>query len=74
MASKPFTASLMTEYGITQINNDMDPYENWDVGEIVGFSLGRVSEDILPLLLQYAPDHVPEKKARMRSCRSGVVG
>jgi hypothetical protein len=45
----------VTEDWITNFNDDMDPYENWDVGEIVGFTLGRVSEDILPLLLQYAP-------------------
>ena len=48
-------SEAVTEDWITNFNDDMDPYENWDVGEIVGFTLGRVSEDILPLLLQYAP-------------------
>ena len=72
---QPVYSEPVTEYWITHFNNDMDPYENWDVGEIVGFSLGRVSEDILPLLLQYAPDHDPEKKERMRSFRrSSVAG
>ena len=37
---QPVYSEPVTEYWITHFNNDMDPYENWDVGEIVGFSLG----------------------------------
>ena len=60
---------------ITHFNDDFDPYENYDVGEIVGFTLSRVSEDILPLLLQYAPKYDPDKQERMRRFRrSGVAG
>ena len=69
-------SEAVTEYWITHFNDDFDPYENYDVGEIVGFTLGRVSEDILPLLLQYAPsEYDPDKQERMRRFRrSGVAG
>ena len=69
-------SEAVTEDWITHFNDDMDPYENWDVGEIVGFTLGRVSENILPHLLQYAPlgDYDPDKQERMRQFRkSGVA-
>lgn len=61
----------VTENWITHFNDDLDPHENWNVGEIVGFTLARVSQDILPHLLQYAPSaqHDPEKAARMRRFR-----
>ena len=66
----------VTEDWITHFGNDMDPFENWDVGGIVGFTLGHVSENILPLLLRYAPsEHDPEKQERMRRFRgSNVAG
>ena len=58
---------------ITHFNDDMDPYENYDVGEIVGFTLGQVSENVLPLLLQYAPKYDPDKQERMRRFRKSAV-
>ena len=67
-------SEAVTEDWITHFNDDFDPYENYDVGEIVGFTLGRVSENILPLLLQYAPKYDPDKQERMRRFRkSGVT-
>ena len=66
----------VTEDWITHFNDDMDPFENYDVGEIVGFTLARVSENILPLLLEYAPlgEYDPDKQERMRRFRkSGVT-
>ena len=68
-------SEAVTDDWITHFNDDFDPYENFDVGEIVGFTLSRVSEDILPLLLQYAPsDYDPDKQERMRRFRkSGVT-
>ncbi len=68
-------SEAVTEHWITHFNDDMDPWENWDVGEIVGITLGRVSKDILPLLLQYAPsDYDPPKQERMRRFRKSGVG
>ena len=69
-------SEAVTEDWITHFNDDFDPYENYDVGEIVGFTLGRVSENILPLLLKYAPlgEYDPDKRERMRRFRkSGVT-
>lgn len=69
-------SEAVTEDWITHFNDDFDPYENYDVGEIVGFTLGRVSENILPLLLKYAPlgEYDPDKQERMRRFRkSGVT-
>ena len=58
---------------ITLHESDTDSIEPWRVGEIVGFTLGRVSEYILPHLLQYAPVD-PGKQERMRRFRkSGVA-
>ena len=73
---KPHVYSeAVTEDWITHFNDDFDPFENYDVGEIVGFTLGRVSEEILPLLLQFAPKYDPDKQERMRRFRkSGVTG
>lgn len=53
-----------------------DPEEEWGIGEIVGITLERVSEDFLPDLLQYSPsDYDPDKQERMRRFRkSGVTG
>lgn len=61
----------VTENWITHFNDDLDPYENWNVGEIVGFTLARVAQDILPHLLQYAPNiqYDPDKADRMRRFR-----
>ena len=69
-------SEAVTEDWTNHFNDDMDPYENWDVGEIVGLTLGRVSENILPLLLQYTPsDYDPSKQERMRRFRrSGIPG
>ena len=70
-------SETVTEDWITYFNDDFDPYENYDVGEVVAFTLGRVSENILPLLVQYAPlgDYDPDKQERMRRFRkSGVTG
>ena len=67
-------SEAVTDAWVTHFNDDFDPYENYDVGEIVGLTLGRVSEDILPLLLQYAPKYDPDKQERMRRFRkSGVT-
>ena len=69
---KPSTYSeAVTENWITHFNDEIDPYENWNVGEIVGFTLARVSQDILPHLLQYAPNtqYDPDKAERMRRFR-----
>lgn len=69
-------SEAVTDEWITHFNDDFDPYENYDVGEIVGFTLGRVSENILPMLLKYAPlgDYDPDKQERMRDFRkSGVM-
>ena len=69
-------SEAVTEDWITHFNDDFDPYENYDVGEIVGFTLGRASENILPLLLKYAPlgEYDPDKQERMRRFRkSGVT-
>ena len=72
---KPYVYSeAVTEDWITHFNDDFDPYENYDVGEIVGFTLGRFSENALPLLLQYAPKYDSDKQERMRRFRkSGVT-
>lgn len=74
---KPYVYSeAVTEDWITHFNDDFDPYENYDVGEIVGFTLGRVYENILPLLLKYAPlgEYDPDKQERMLHFRkSGVT-
>lgn len=69
-------SETVTEDWITYFNNDFDPYENYDVGEVAAFTLGRVSENILPLLLEYAPlgEYDPDKQERMRRFRkSGVT-
>lgn len=74
---KPYVYSeAVTEEWSTHFNDDFDPYENYDVGEIVGFTLSRVSRNILPLLLQFSPsDYDPDKQERMRRFRkSGVTG
>ena len=68
-------SEAVTEDWITHFNDDFDPFENYDVGEIVGFTLGHVSENVLPLLLLYAPlDYDHPKQERMRHFRkSGVA-
>ena len=69
-------SEAVTEDWITHFNDDFDPYENYDVGEIVGFTLGHFSENVLPLLLRYAPleEYDPPKLERMRRFRkSGVT-
>ena len=68
-------SEAVTDDWITHFNDDFDPYENYDVGEIVGFTLGRFSENVLPDLLKYAPKYDPDKQERMRRFRrSGVAG
>ena len=67
-------SEAVTDDWITHFNDDFDPYESYDVGEIVGFTLGRVFEDILPLLLQYTPsEYDPDKRERMRRFRKSSV-
>ncbi len=71
---KPYVYSeAVTENWITHFNDDFDPYENYDVGEIVGFTLGHFSENVLPLLLQCAPKYDPDKQERMRRFRKSRV-
>jgi len=66
-------SEAVTDDWITHFNDDFDPYENCDVGEIVGFTLGRVFGNILPHLLQYAPKYDPDKQERMRRFRKSRV-
>ena len=68
-------SEAVTEDWTTHFSDEMDPFENYDVGEIVGFTLGRFSENVLPDLLKYAPKYDPDKQERMRRFRrSGVAG
>lgn len=65
-------SETVTDDWTTHFNDDMDPYENWNVGEIVGLFLGRVSQEVLRLPLQYAPsDYDPSKRERRSRMNAG---
>ena len=68
-------SETVIEGWMAHYDTNKDPAEEWGIGEIVGITLERASENVLPDLLKYAPKYDPDKQERMRRFRrSSVAG
>ena len=67
-------SETVIEGWVAHYDTNKEPAEEGGIGEIMGITLERASENFLPDLLQYAPKYDPDKQERMRRFRkSGVA-